>query len=62
VRADERGEFSFKAYRGGRYAVEADYSSGDARQAGIMWRSDPLAVTVTQPSEAITLVVHRAVR
>jgi hypothetical protein len=59
VRADERGEFSFKAYRGGRYLIEAEYVAGDGRDARMSGSSDPLTVTVTKPEEAITLVVKR---
>ncbi|HEV2883413.1 MAG TPA: carboxypeptidase regulatory-like domain-containing protein [Pyrinomonadaceae bacterium] len=60
VRANAQGEFSFKAYRGGRYVVEADYSAGDARQTLVL--AEPRTVFVTKSEESITLVVNRFIK
>lgn len=54
VRADERGEFPFKAYRGGRYVVNA--SSNEPGPPN--WRV-PTTVTVTNPTETITVVIKK---
>ena len=60
VRANAQGEFSFKAYRGGQYVVDAEYSSGDARQrSGV---AEPQKVVVTKPEESITLVINRFIK
>ena len=58
VRTNMQGEFSFKAYRGGRYLVEADYSSRDPRQRS--GRAEPITVVVTKPEESITLIINRS--
>lgn len=60
VRTNAQGEFSFKAYRGGRYVVEADYSSGDARQT--LGVAEPQTVVVSKPEESITLVIKRFIK
>jgi hypothetical protein len=60
VRANTQGEFSFKAYRGGRYLVEADYLAGDPRQRS--GRSELLTVVVTKPDESITLIINRSIK
>lgn len=62
IRADERGEFSFKTYTGGRYVVEADYQPRDDRNVAASGTTEPLAVSVTKPEESVTLVVKRATR
>ena len=62
IRADERGEFSFKTYTGGRYVVEADYQPRDERNAAASGATEPLAVFVTKPEESVTLVVKRFTR
>lgn len=59
VRTDTQGEFSFKAYRGGRYLVAADYSSDDPRQRS--GRAEPRTVVVTKPEESITLIINRSI-
>jgi carboxypeptidase family protein len=57
VRTNAQGEFSFKAYRGGHYIVDAEYSSYDARQgSGLV---QPQKVVVTKAEESITLVINR---
>jgi hypothetical protein len=60
VRTNAQGEFSFKAYRGGHYVVDAEYSSGDARQR--LGLAEPQKVVVTKPEESITLVINRFIR
>ena len=60
VRANAQGEFSFKAYRGGRYVIEADHSSGDARQT--IGLTEPQTMVVTKPEESITLVIKRFIK
>lgn len=60
VRANAQGEFSFKAYRGGHYVVEADYSSGDARQT--LGLAEPQTMVVRRPEESVTLVIKRFVK
>ena len=60
VRANAQGEFLFKAYRGGRYIVEADYSTDDERQVLVL--AEPQTVIVTKPEESITLIVNRSIK
>jgi Carboxypeptidase regulatory-like domain len=60
VRTNAQGEFSFKAYRGGRYVVDADYSSGDAPKT--LGLAGPQTVVVTKPEESITLVIDRLIK
>lgn len=62
VRADERGEFNFKAYVGGRYIVEADSNTPDPSGRGGPGLSEytfPVTVNVLNPSETITVVIKR---
>lgn len=60
MRANAQGEFSFKVYRGGRYIVEAEYESGDARQT--IGYAEPQKVNVTRPEESVTLVITRFIK
>jgi hypothetical protein len=60
VRTNAQGEFSFKAYPGGRYVVEADYSSGDGRQVLVL--AEPQTVVVRKPEESITLIINRSIK
>ena len=60
VRTNAQGEFSFKAYQGGHYVVDAEYSSGDARQS--LGVAEPQKVVVTKPEESITLVIKRFIK
>jgi carboxypeptidase family protein len=62
VRTDEKGEFSFKVYRGGRYMVQADYEPSDKKYAGMLGLSEHLSVTVTKPEETITLIIKKFMR
>ena len=62
VRTDERGEFSFKGYRGGRYFVRVISNAPARRPAGHPWPWEmtyPLTVTINNPVETITLVVTK---
>lgn len=60
VRTNVQGEFSFKAYRGGRYIVNASDQANDARQTlGI---AAPQTVVVTKPEESITLIISRFIK
>lgn len=59
MRTNAQGEFSFKAYRGGRYIVEADYSPDTAPQVLVL--AAPQTVIVTKPEESITLIVNRPI-
>lgn len=59
-RTDERGEFSFRAYQGGRYVVAATSEGvvvSGPRRPGPPPRSAPLTLVVTKPEETITLVI-----
>lgn len=58
VRANAQGEFSFKAYRGGRYVIEADYSTDNAQQMLVL--AEPQIVIVMKPEESITLIINRS--
>jgi len=60
VRANAQGEFSFKAYRGGRYVVDASDEANDARRT--LGLAGPQNVTVTKPEESITLIISRFIR
>ena len=60
VRANAQGEFSFKAYRGGRYVVEADYSPDNARP--VLMVAEPQTLIVTKPEESITLIINRSIK
>lgn len=60
LRTNAQGEFSFKAYRGGRYVVDADYSSGDSRQSLALAAAQ--TVFVTKPEESITLIISRFIK
>ena len=60
TRTNAQGEFSFKAYQGGHYVVDAEYSSGDARQS--LGVAEPQKVVVTKPEESITLVIKRFIK
>jgi len=60
VRANAQGEFSFKAYRGGRYVVEADYLTDNAQQVLVL--AEPQTVIVTKPEESITLIINRSIK
>lgn len=62
VRTDEKGEFSFKVHRGGRYVVQADHDPSDKRYAEMSGLSEPLSVTVTKPEEMITLIIKKFMR
>lgn len=52
VQTNVQGEFSFKAYRGGRYVVDASDEANDARQR----------VVVTKPEELVTLTISRFIK
>lgn len=60
LRTNAQGEFSFKAYRGGRYIVEADYSTDKGRQ--VLMVAEPQTVIVRKPEESITLIVNRSIK
>ncbi len=60
MRTNAQGEFSFKAYRGGRYIVEADYSTDDAGE--VLMLAEPKTVIVTKPEESITLIINRSIK
>lgn len=60
VRANAQGEFSFKAYQGGRYVVDASEEANDARHT--LGLAGPQNVTVTKPEESITLVINRFIK
>jgi hypothetical protein len=56
VRTNAQGEFSFKAYQGGRYIVNAS----DARQT--LGLAAPQMVVVTKPEESLTLIISRFIK
>ena len=60
LRANAQGEFSFKAYQGARYVVEADYSPDNAPQ--VLLLAEPQTLIVTKPEESITLIVNRSIK
>jgi hypothetical protein len=60
VRANAQGEFSFKAYRGGRYVVDASDEANDARRT--LGLAAPQTVVVTKPEESITLIITRFIK
>jgi hypothetical protein len=60
VRTNAQGEFSFKAYRGGRYIVDASDEANDARQT--LGLAAPQTVVVTKPEESITLIISRFIK
>lgn len=60
VRANAQGEFSFKAYRGGRFVVGASHEANDARHT--LGLTDHQTVVVTRPEESITLVINRFIK
>lgn len=62
VRADERGEFTFKAYVGGRYVVKAESGNpfpGGWHGPGPAEYTPPVSVSVANPSETIKVVIKR---
>lgn len=60
VRTNAQGEFSFKAYRGGRYIVDASDEAHDARRT--LGLAAPQTVVVAKPEESITLIISRFIK
>jgi Carboxypeptidase regulatory-like domain len=62
VRADEHGEFSFKAYAGGRYILEGFSNTPDPpgwRGPGPAEYPLPSTVIVNAPTQTVTVVIRR---